>query len=327
VNELQLAFWATLALAFAAGACLLWGILGAVLGAGSVVRSRLRSTDVEEVVPRAGVTALQVLRDRRMSSIAALNFLLKSSPLAEAIALDLMRARVPLRVGEYLLLRCGCGAGVGLLLMVLGGNALAIIPGAILGYFAPRLYVGQRLRRRISLIDSQLVEALSLSANSLRAGWGFMQAMSQVARDMPAPISEEFSQVIQEVSIGSSNEAAIQNLIKRVPSYDLELVMTAVLIQRQIGGNLAEMMDNIAFTIRERTRLIADIASITAESTMSMWVLSLLPVFLMVLLAVTQADYMVPFMTDPRGRMMLVAAGVMEVLGVLIMRRLANVKV
>jgi tight adherence protein B len=234
---------------------------------------------------------------------------------------------VPLRVGEYLLLRLLTASGAGLLLSVLGGSTLATVPGAIIGYFVPKFYVVHKSKTRISSLNLQLVEALSLSANSLRAGWGFMQAMSQIATEMPPPISEEFTQVLQEVSIGSTNEAAIQSLITRVPSYDLELVMTAVLIQRQIGGNLAEMMDNIAFTIRERTRLIADIASITSESTMSMWVLSLLPIGLLVFMAVTQAEYLGAFMTDPRGRMMLVGAGVMEVAGVLVMRRMADVKV
>lgn len=327
MSDLQLAFGLTVLLAFGAAACLAWGIIGAIRGSSSVIRARLNSRVDQRYVPLAGTSALQVLRDRRMSRIQALNLILNTSPLAQAIALDLARARIPLRVGEYLLLRLVAAAGAGLLLSMLGGSALAIVPGAILGYFAPKVYVGHKNRSRIATLDAQLVEALSLSANSLRAGWGFMQAMAQVANDMPPPISEEFTQVLQEVSIGTTNEAAIQSLIGRVPSYDMELVMTAVLIQRQIGGNLAEMMDNIAFTIRERTRLIADIASITSESTMSMWVLSLLPVALLVFMAVTQPQYMGPFMTDPRGRMMLIGAACMEIAGVLVMRRMANVKV
>src|SRR5439155_25154613 len=113
---------------------------------------------------------------------------------------------------------------------------------------------------------------------------------------------------------------------KRVPSYDLELVMTAVLIQRQIGGNLAEMMDSIAFTIRERIRLLADIASITAESKMSMWLLGLLPVALLMFLATFEQDYMLPFINDDRGRLMLIAAGTLEVVGMLIIRRLADIR-
>ncbi|MBI4212890.1 MAG: type II secretion system F family protein [Chloroflexi bacterium] len=317
----------TVTLACGAAGFLALGVLSAFQGPGSLLVRRLATQAGDDESDNVGSTPSQVLRDHRMSRFETLNPLLRNNPLAQAISIELVQARVPLKVGEYLLLRAFCAVAAAFVLMSLGGSWLASVPGALMGYFAPKVYVGYRRARRISTLETQLVEALALSANSLRAGWGFMQAMQQVASDMPPPISEEFTQVFQEVSIGATPEAAIQNLLYRVPSYDLELVMTAVLIQRQIGGNLAEMMDNIAFTIRERTRLLGDIASITAESNMSMWLLSLLPVGMLILLAVIQADYMLPFLTDPRGRILLVGAAVMETAGVFAMRRLANVQV
>src|SRR5436309_412639 len=231
MDDPQLIFYGTLALAFGAGICLVYGLVSILIGSGSAVRARLHRPASDELGPSYGGPQ-QVLRDHRMSRFGALNGLLKSHPLADSIALELAQARVTLNVGEYLMLRVVCAAAVGVLLWAIGGIVLAVIPGAVLGYFAPKIYVGHRRRSRLNTINQQLIEALALSANSLRAGWGFMQAMSQVANDMPPPISEEFSEVIQEVSIGTSNEVAIQNLMGRVPSYDLELVMTAVLIQR-----------------------------------------------------------------------------------------------
>ena len=312
--------------AFCSGLCLIWGIFNTLLGQRLWIKERLAGPREPTLIP-GDPSSVEILRDRRMSRIHRLNRLLRTSPFADSTALELAQAHVPLKVGEYLLLRSLCALVVGYILMSLGGNWLAIVPGALIGYFAPRVYVGHRRSSRIHALEGQLVDALSLSANSLRAGWGFMQAMSQVAQEMPAPISEEFTQVLQEVNIGTPPDIAVQHMLQRVPSYELELVMTSVLIQRQIGGNLAEMIDNIAFTVRERTRLLGDIASITAESRLSMWLLSLLPVALLVFLAVAQPDYMLPFLTDPRGRILLVSAGVMEVLGVVMMKRLAQVDV
>lgn len=326
VEDLLSGFGIVLLVAFGAGLCLARGMVGAFGGSGSILRARLSGLPDTQPASSRHPAALTVLRDRRMSRYDAFDFILGSNPLAHAIALELAQARVPLRVGEYLLLRAACAGCAGLLLMALGGSILAILPGAILGYFAPKLYVCHRRRSRLAAIDLQLVEALALTANSMRAGWGFMQAMAQVAHDMPPPIADEFTEVLQEVSLGTSHETAIQSLLRRVPSYDLELVMTAVLIQRQIGGNLAEIMDKIAFTIRERTHLIADIASITAEAKLSMGLLSVLPIGLLIFMAATQPDYMLPFMTDPRGRIMLVSAAMMEIVGVLMLRRFGDVQ-
>lgn len=268
-----------------------------------------------------------VLKDRRFSRFNMLNRFLSDSPMAQATATRLVQARMPLKVGEYLVIRVVSAAILAYVLAILGGNVLAIVPGAITGYFLPHLYVEHRRKSRIKALEMQLVDALSLSANSLRAGWGFTQAMSQIATEMPAPISEEFTQVLQEVSIGQTPEEAIHNMVKRIDSYDVELVMTGVLIQRQIGGNLAEMMDNTVTTIRERIRLLGDIDSIIAESRLSMWLLTGLPVFILVFLAIAMPDYTLPFLEDPRGRLMLLAGGVFEVFGVIVMKRLSNVEV
>lgn len=317
------------ALAFGSALLLVLGTGRALAAGGARGLARLRMQRYTQQPDRGQhpEDSGQVFRDRRFSSFAGFDRYLRNSSLAESIALELTQARLPLRVGEYLMIRVLSAVGLAYLLMAVGGNVLAIVPGAVFGYFAPKVYVGHRKAARIKALDGQLSDTLALSANSLRTGWGFMQALGQVAREMPPPISEEFTQVVQEVSIGTSQEEAIRRLLARVPSYDLELIMTAVLIQRQVGGNLAEMMDNIAHTIRERVRLLEDISTITSESRLSMWLLGLLPIILMIFMAVIQPDYVLPFLTDPRGRLMLLGAGLMEVVGVLLMRKIAAIEV
>lgn len=292
-----------------------------------IAKDRLDSYTKTTESNRATDFNFQVLRDRRLSRFQSLDNILQSNRLADALALQLLQARVSLRVGEYLIITLVCSAAMSYILFSMSGTVMAAPVGAVLGLLAPYLYVQRKRSQRKSALESQLVDALSLVANSLRAGWGFMQSVGQISNRMSPPISEEFTQVIQEVNLGTPAEESIQSMVRRTPSYDLELAMTAVLIQRQVGGNLAEMMDIIAHTIRERLRLLGDIASITAESKMSMWLLSLLPIFLLVIMSITQPDYMLPFLMDPRGRILLTGAGVLEVVGVVIMRRISNVDV
>jgi tight adherence protein B len=151
--------------------------------------------------------------------------------------------------------------------------------------------------------------------------------MDHVTKELPDPISEEIRQVLEEVSLGATAEDALIALQQRIPSYDLELIVTAVLIQRRAGGNLAEMMDTIAHTIRERLRLLGEVRVITAEARMSMWLLALLPVGLLVVMSALNPGYMGPMLEDPRGQTLLLAAAGMELLGVFVLRRMSNIEV
>jgi len=172
-----------------------------------------------------------------------------------------------------------------------------------------------------------LLDMLTLCSNSMRSGWGFLQALENVSTELPAPISEEVRQVLEEVSLGASPEEALSALQERIPSYDLELIITAVLIQRKAGGNLAEMMDNIAHTIRERLKLFGEIRIITSEARMSTWILALLPVVILVVMTMVNNDFVQPLLVEPRGRIILMIAGGLEICGVMVLRRLANIRV
>jgi tight adherence protein B len=226
---------------------------------------------------------------------------------------------------------------------MLGGAALAAavggvagfmawhLPGGVLGAvaagMAPRVAASRRAARRLADFNAQLPEALGILANSLRAGHAFLQAVEAVGQEMPDPIGLEFRQVIREVRVNLAVEDALGNLLSRVHSQDLDLMVTAVLIQRQVGGNLAGILDQIGETIRDRVRLQGEVRALTAQGRLSGWIVGLLPVGLGVVLGVTNPSYMAGLVDNPVGRLMVVAACVMQIVGALIIRRLVRLEV
>jgi len=171
-----------------------------------------------------------------------------------------------------------------------------------------------------------LGDALGLVANSLRTGYGFMQALDMVSREMPAPIAPEFGRVLKEMNLGLSTEDAMSNLTTRVNSDDLNLVITAVLIQRQVGGNLAEVLDNIANTIRERVKLKGEVQTLTAQGRISGMIIGGLPFALGVFIYVINPGYMQVLFTNPMGKIVLGVAFVSQVFGMLIIRKIVDIK-
>ena len=144
-------------------------------------------------------------------------------------------------------------------------NPIVLLVGAVIGFFLPRWYVRRRQGKRLNQFNKQLPDTITLIANALRAGSSFLQAIELVVREARPPISTEFQRVIREVNLGLPFEQALENLVRRVKSEDLELMVTAISIQYQVGGNLAEILDSIAFTIRERVRIKGEIRTLTAQ--------------------------------------------------------------
>ncbi|MBI4496882.1 MAG: type II secretion system F family protein [Chloroflexi bacterium] len=325
IGEYGMFLTVLLSLVFASVGLLVVAALAA--GTQQATQERLqRYTSAADAADTATPQA-EVLRDRRYSSIGRLDVLLHNHALADAAARDLAMARVPLRAGEYFLLMLVCGAVSAYLALTLTASPVAGAVAGLLGVLAPRMYVNRRKAQRVKALEDQLVDFLSLCSNTLRSGWGFLQALEHAAQELPAPISEEIRQVLQEVSLGASPEQALHAMQQRIPSYDLELIVTAVLIQRKVGGNLAEMLDNIAHTIRARVELLGEIRIVTAESRMSMWVLALLPIFLLLILSSVQPTYIRPLLVEPTGRLILMVAAGLEFIGILVLRRMATINV
>lgn len=268
-----------------------------------------------------------LLKRERFSSFQALDKLLRRNDLGTRLSLDLARAAVPLRVGEYLLLRWL----LGLLLLFVAVRAsralpLALVAGVI-GYFLPALYVRWRQVKRVRAFDDQLVDALTLISNALKSGYSFLQGMEAIAREMPAPIGTEFEQALREIRVGGSVEESLVAISQRVRSADFELVVTAMVIQRQVGGNLTEILTSIAYTVRERHRILREVRVLTSQERMSGYVIAGLPVFLILALSFMSPGYISGMWADAIGRIILGASFVMEVLGLLVIRKIVEIEV
>lgn len=292
------------------------------------VRGRLAAYSGGQAATAAAATRAGLpMRDRALSDIAALDRALRGRGYAQRLELDLARAALPMRVGEYLLLRWLVGVAAFLAVYLVGVFwGVGLVLGA-LGFYAPRLYLSRREGQRIRALEDQLVDALTMMANSLKGGASFLQAMEMVAGELPDPVAAELAQVVAEIGVGAPLEQALTELTQRVRSYDLYLVVTAMIVQRRVGGNLAEVLNSIAHTIRERQQMLRQARVETSEMRLSAYVLIALPVVMFFYLLITNPKYVDPLLTQPTGRLLLVAAVIMQMIGFYIMSRIADVKV
>jgi tight adherence protein B len=215
---------------------------------------------------------------------------------------DLARADLKLTVAEFILIKLGCallGAGLGAFLgrASFAAAVASAIVAAVLFSFLPNLYVGFMAKRRIKMFNDQLGDTITMMANALRGGYSFLQTLDMVGREAPNPIAAEFKRVVQEVGLGRTTEEALSNLLRRMPSDDLDLLITAVSIQMEVGGNLAQILDTIGHTIRERVRIKGEINTLTAQGRISGWVITALPIGLAIIVSTINPDYMAPIFT------------------------------
>jgi tight adherence protein B len=200
------------------------------------------------------------------------------------VATQLARADLKMTVAEFLMMQVLSALLFGVLGTVGFGTPILGILGAVLGWFVPRWFVSFRQGKRVRMFADQLGDSLNLMVNGLRSGYSVMQAMESVSKEMPAPISDEFARVVRETQLGVTLEQALANMLRRIKSDDLDLMITAVNVQREVGGNLAEILEVISHTIRERVRIKGEINTLTAQGRYSGYVVSLLPIGLTLVL-------------------------------------------
>ena len=239
---------------------------------------------------------------------------------------DLARANLKLTFAEYYYIRIGLMVGLGLGLYLFRDPMSGVI-GAFLGYMLPRFYVGRRIGGRLSGFNKQLPDTITLLSNSLRAGSSFLQSIELVSRETPAPMGEEMGRVVREVNLGLGLEEALSNLVRRIKSDDLDLMVTAIGVQQQVGGNLAEILDTIAFTIRERVRIKGEINTLTAQGRMSGYLVAFLPIGIAVALNFINPSFMQPLFTQLLGQILLAVGGVMMVIGFIAIQKIVSIKV
>jgi len=251
------------------------------------------------------------------------------SSLGDRVARELARADLKFKVAEYFALIFISTVVVGFVAYMLQPLIYSAIIGAVVGLFLPRFYVKRQQSVRLKKFDDQLGDMLNLMVNGLRAGYSTTQAMEAVSKELPAPISDEFHRVVQEMQIGISMEKSLENLLRRIPSEDLDFIVTAINVQREVGGNLAEIMDTISFTIRERVRIKGEIRVMTAQVRTSGIVLSLIPVFLTIALWFVSPEYIGSFF-DRGPTCGWIAVGTivgMIVAGYFVMMKIADIEV
>lgn len=262
----------------------------------------------------------------------SLRFLIKKiSRLFEArsftgdLQAQLIRAGIPLKAEEYVTFALALVLLLPLSLYFLTGNLWLGIIAGLVGTCMPRIYLNYHRDKRLLTLNLQLGDALVVMANALRAGFGFQQAMDTVRKELPPPISAEFNWALQEMNLGFSQEEALLNLGHRVQSEDLDMLISGVIIQRQVGGNLAEILDNISSTIRERSKIRREVKILTAQGRLSGLIIGLLPVILIAVMLVINPDYFNVMLRDTRGIFLLCTAVVFEIIGFVLIRKIIDI--
>jgi tight adherence protein B len=260
-----------------------------------------------------------------------LNRKMEGSRWGGGVARELARADIKLRTGEYMAVMVLSGMGVSLVSWYFGGKTIFFaLLGLLVGLMLPRMYVRRQQGQRLIRFNEQLPDMLNLVVNGLRAGFSTMQAMEAVNKEMPPPISDEFRRVVQEMQLGLSMERALDNLLRRIPSEDLDLTIAAINVQREVGGNLAEILDTISYTIRERVRIKGEIRVLTTQVVYSGRFLSLMPIMIVLALWFLNRPYMMMFFkaeTRMIGIPVLGFGALMVMAGFLVMNKLSAIEV
>ena len=298
---------------------------------GGSVQDRLAIYTLGDAPARTAVRPPAVDRSRPAlvrSVVAVVERVLHGRPVEASLGQRLDQAAVPMDPAEWVLAHIGCALALGLLLGLLGGGQpAAVVLGLLVGAALPFGFLRVRAGRRKDAFDSQLADSLQLLAGSLRAGYSVPQAIDAVVREGEEPMTTEFGRALVEARLGVPLEDALEAVGERMRSVDFRWVVMAIRIQRDVGGNLAEVLTNVAATLRERERLRRQVRVLSAEGRLSAWILGLLPVVFGGYLLLVRPDYLRPLWTTSLGWLMLLTAAVLFVIGVFWLRRVVRVVV
>ncbi|KPL85298.1 type II secretion system F family protein [Herpetosiphon geysericola] len=310
--------------------------------AGAVIYRKLRETKANSVDGRLATFAERSrnqndTNERGMSALASrVDSMVNRGQKGSDLARDLAQADLKLTVTEFIMMKFASVILFALFGVFLGrANFLAVVAcgvvGAIIGFIVPDKVVSFKQASRLKAFNNQLGDTVGLLANSLRSGYSLLQSMDLVSREAPPPISVEFRRVVQEVGLGLSLEDGMNNLLRRVPSDDLDLMVSAINIQAEVGGNLAEILDTIAHTIRERVRIKGQIRVLTSQARYSGYVVTLLPISIAIIITMLNPDYMAPLMSiglpPENWCCMPVCSAMMMIAGFFAIKSIVNIEV
>jgi tight adherence protein B len=333
----------TIAVAAVAALAILLIAVGVASSGGSGISDRLeRYASARPEGGKPASTGQGPISDliAQSQALANLNKVVEGRDFGANLARELARADLRLKPSEYLFIWLGSIIGVPVAMFIFSfflpalGSPIALLIGALIGFLIPRFWLNRRKGGRLGAFNKQLPDTITLIANALRAGSSFLQAIELVVRESRPPISTEFSRVIREVNLGLPFEQALDNMVRRVRSDDLELMATAISIQHQVGGNLAEILDSIAYTIRERVRIKGEIRTLTAQQRLSGYVVGFLPIALAGFLFVAAPGFMDPMFANPpaiaglpAGVIILFFGGFMMFIGFMLIRKIVDIEV
>jgi len=268
-----------------------------------------------------------LFRESTISEITWLEPIVQALPQLGDLRLLLEQANIGWSAGTFLALTIGMAFSVGASIYVLTGNFLYFIMAGVLGAFGPLQYVKRKKRRRVEAFEEGFPEAIDLLARSIRAGHAFATGLKVVAEEAQEPVKSEFRHVFEEQKFGLPLEESLLGLGDRIDLVDIRIFVTAILVQRDVGGNLAEILDKISYTIRERFMIRRQIRVYTAQGRMTGYLLAALPLIMGFLIWMLNSEYMSILFSEPIGRLMIAAAVVLQIIGFFVISRIVDIEI
>ncbi len=290
-----------------------------------LLRDRLAA--VQKAAEREPSEELALLRDEMLSEIPALDTLLRRSARVSNLQIMLSQADLDIRAGNMLLLCAGTGIAAAIAGFYLGGAFIFAWLGLVLGAFLPYSYASYRRSKRFQKFEELFPEAIDTLARAVRAGHAFTTALELIANEVAEPIASEFRKLFEEQKFGLPVRDALINLTQRVPLVDVKFFVTAVMLQRETGGNLAEILDNLSYVIRERFKIMRQVRVFTAQGRLTMALLMALPPVIVMVMLVMSPNFIRPLFTDPLGHALVVGGIILQTIGYFWIRKVIRIQV
>ena len=288
---------------------------------------RERLSTVDKAPEREPGEELALLRDEVLSKIPAFDNLLRRWPRVAKLQTMLEQGDVKSRAGNVVLLCLLSGAGVGLLVLLFSGFPQFAWLGLLLGAFLPYAYANYKRTKRFSKFEELFPEAIDTLARAVRAGHAFTTALELIANELAEPVASEFRKLFEEQKFGLPVRDALINLTERVPLVDVKFFVTAVMLQRETGGNLAEILDNLSYVIRERFKIMRQVRVHTAQGRMTMMLLMGLPPVIVVTMQAMNPSFIRPLFDDPIGHLLIVVGITLQTIGYFVIRKIIQIQV
>jgi tight adherence protein B len=292
-------------------------------------RARLQKRLSEALLHSAHTEDMEVVlaRNELMSEIPWLNRSLVRMQAALQLKRMLDQADLHITPSRLIMFSGMAGLLAALAASVISASILLMLGAGLLAASVPFVHVWWKRKKRFDAFLELLPDALDLMSRALSAGHAFSEALHMISAEMPEPIATEFRKTYEEQNLGLSLKLALENLTQRIPLMDLRMCVTAIMIQRETGGNLAEILEKVAYTIRERFRIMGDLKTLTTSSRMSAWLLCGLPIFVTIVITVMNPEYMDILWKDHRGHYLIATAMFLQVTGMLIVRKILRIKI